>query len=144
MFVGKAKSVVKISVIEDDVAMGMGLVCVDCKHILIVALQETVTKLLSDLHSLFWCDFTGGKALYHVIGKDLCSSCACSSDGAEVLAYSCAVGSASIRVDIYAVDGLISVCDVSNCRADCCFDAMDRSNRQISPTSFFISVISSV
>ena len=45
-------------------------------------------------------DFTGGKALYHVVGKDLGASCSCVSDGSEVLACSCAIGSASIRVDI--------------------------------------------
>ena len=63
-------------------------------------IEITVTKLLSDLHSLFGRDFTGGKALNHVVGKDFGSSCALLSDGSEVLACSCAVGSASIRVDI--------------------------------------------
>ena len=38
VFVSEAESVVKISVVENDVAMGMGLVCVNGKDILIVAL----------------------------------------------------------------------------------------------------------
>ena len=76
------------------------LIMVDGYHILIIALEITVAQLLSDLHSLFGRNFTGGKALNHVVGKDLCSSCALLSDDSEVLACSCAVGSASIRVDI--------------------------------------------
>ena len=143
MLGGKAHTVIQICVVENDVTVQMRLIMVDGYHILIIAFQITVAQLLSDLHSLFGCDFARGKALYHVVGKDLCSSCACSSDGSEVLACSCAVGSASIRVDIYTVDGLISVCDVSDRCADCCPDRMDRSVCQISLTPLFISVISS-
>ena len=100
MLGGETESVIQICVIENDVAMQMRLIMVDGYHILIIAFQITVAKLLTDLHSLFGCDFTGGKALNHVIGKDLCASCSCVSDGSEVLACSCTVGSASIRVDI--------------------------------------------
>ena len=119
------------------------LIMVDGYYILIIALEITVAQLLSDLHSLFWCDFARGKALNHVVGKDLGSPCACSSDGSEVLACSCAIGSASIRVDIYTVDGLISVCDVSDRCADWCSDRMDRSVCQISFTPPLISAMSS-
>ena len=143
MFGRETKPIVKIGVVENDVAVQVRLIMVDGYHILIIALEITVTKLLSDLHSLFGRDFTGGKALYHVVGKDLCSSCACSSDGSEVLACSCTVASASIRVDIYTVDGLIISCDVSDRCADCCPDRMDRSVCQISLTPLFISSISS-
>ena len=100
MFVGKAKSVVKISVIEDDVAMGMGLVCVDCKHILIVALQETVAQLLTDLQGLFGCNFIRSKALNYVVCENLCSSCAVCSDCSEVGGSTSAVSSAGIRLHI--------------------------------------------
>ena len=53
----EAESVVKISVVENDVAMGMGLVCVNGKHILVVALQETVAQFLTNLQGLFGCNF---------------------------------------------------------------------------------------
>lgn len=123
--------------------MQVRLIMVDGYHILIIALEITVAQLLSDLHSLFWCDFARGKALNYVVCENLCSSCAVGSDGSEVGGSTDAVGSASIRVDIYTAPGLISVCDVSDRCADCCSDRMDRSVCQISFTPFFISVISS-
>ena len=143
MLGGKAQSVTQIGVIENHMTVQVVFIIVDGDNILIIALEITVAKLLSDLHSLFGSNFTGGKTLNHVIGKDLGASCSCVSDGSEVLACSCAVGSASIRVDIYTVDGLIISCDVSDRCADCCPDRMDRSVCQISFTPFFISVISS-
>ena len=143
MLGGETQSVIQIGVVENDVAMQVRLVMMNSNDILIIAFQITVAKLLSDLHSLFGRNFTGGKALYHVICEDLGAPCACGSDCSEVLACSCAVGSASIRVDIYTVDGLIISCDVSDRCADCCIDRMDRSVCQISFTPFFISVISS-
>ena len=100
MLGGEAQSVIQIGVIENHMTVQVVFIIVDGYHILIIAFQITVTQLLSNLHSLFWCDFARGKALNHVVGKDLGSPCACSSDGAEVLACSCTVGSASIRVDI--------------------------------------------
>ena len=100
MFISEAKSGVKISVIEDDVAMGMGLVCVDCKHILIVALQETVAQFLSDLQGLFGCHFIRSETLDYVVGKDFGAPCALLSDGSEVGGSSSAVGSAGIRLHI--------------------------------------------
>ena len=100
MLSSKTKPIVKIGIVENDMAMQVRLVMMNSNDILIIAFQITIAQLLSDLHSLFWCDFARGKALNHVVGKDLGSPCACSSDGAEVLACSCTVGSASIRVDI--------------------------------------------
>ena len=100
MLGGKAQTVIQIRIVENDMAMQVRLIMVDSYHILIIAFQITIAKLLSDLHSLFGRNFTGGKALNHVIGKDLGASCSCVSDGSEVLACSCAIGSASIRVDI--------------------------------------------
>ena len=100
MFISEAKSGVKISVIEDDVAMGMGLVCVDCKHILIVALQKSVGQFLTDLQGLFRCNFIGGETLDYVVGKDFGAPCALLSDGSEVGGNTDAVGSAGIRLHI--------------------------------------------
>ena len=100
MFISEAKSVVKISVIENDVAMGMGLVCVNGKHILVVALQKSVTQFLTDLQGLFGCNFIRGKALYYVMCENLCSSCAVGSNGSEVGGSTSAVGSAGIRLHI--------------------------------------------
>ena len=100
MFGRETKPIVKIGVVENDVAVQVRLIMVDGYHILIIAFQITIAKFLTDLHSLFRCDFARGKALNHVVGKDLGAPCACSSDGAEVLACPCAVGSASIRADI--------------------------------------------
>ena len=100
MLGGETQSVIQIGVVENDVAMQVRLVMMNSNDILIIAFQISVAQLLSDLHSLFWCDFARGKALNHVVGKDLCSPCSCVSDSSEVLACSCTVGSASIRVDI--------------------------------------------
>ena len=100
MFISEAKSVVKISVIEDDVAMGMGLVCVNGKDILIVALQETVAQLLTNLQGLFGCNFIRGKALYYVMCEDFGAPCSACSDGSEVGGSTDAVGSAGIRLHI--------------------------------------------
>ena len=100
MLGGETKPIVKIGIVKNDMAMQVVFIVVDSYHILIIAFQITVAKLLSDLHSLFGSDFAGGETLNHVVGKDLCSPCACSSDCSEVLACSCTVGSASIRVDV--------------------------------------------
>ena len=100
MLSGEAESVIQIGVVKNDMAMQVVFIVVDSDNILIIAFQITVAQLLSDLHSLFGRDFTGGKALNHVVGKDFGSSCALLSDGSEVLACSCAVGSASIRAEI--------------------------------------------
>ena len=100
MFISEAKSGVKISVIEDDVAMGMGLVCVDCKHILIVALQETVAQFLSDLQGLFGCHFIRSETLDYVVCEDFGAPCSACSDCSEVGGSSSAVGSAGIRLHI--------------------------------------------
>ena len=91
MFGSKTKPIVKIGIVENDVAMQVRLVMMNSNDILIIAFQITIAQLLSDLHSLFWCDFARGKALNHVVGKDFGSSCALLSDGAEVLACSCTV-----------------------------------------------------
>ena len=143
MLGGEAESIIQIGIVENYVAVQVISVIVDSDDILVIAFQITVTQFLSDLHSLFGCDFIGCKALYQVICKDLCASCSRVSDGLEIFACSCAVVSASIRVDIYTVDGLIDLCDVSNRCADCCPDRMDRSVCQISLTPLFISSISS-
>ena len=143
MLGGETQSVILICVVKNDMAMQVVFIVVNSYHILIIVLEITVAKLLSDLHSLSGRNFTGGKTLNHVISEDLGAPCACSSDCSEVLACSCTVASASIRVDIYTVDGLIISCDVSDRCADCCPDRMDRSVCQISFTPFFISVISS-
>ena len=100
MFVGKAESVVKISVIENDVAMSVGLVCVDGKHILIVALQKSVAQLLSNLQGLFGCHFIRSETLDYVVCEDLCSPCSACSDCSEVGGSTSAVGSAGIRLHI--------------------------------------------
>ena len=100
MLGGKAQTVIQICVVENDVAMQVRLVMMNSNDILIIAFQITVAQLLSDLHSLSGRNFTGGKTLNHVISEDLGAPCACSSDCSEVLACSCAIGSASIRVDI--------------------------------------------
>lgn len=100
MFVGKTKPVVEICVIENDVAMGMGLVCVNGKHILVVALQETVAQFLTDLQGLFGCHFIGGETLDYVVCEDLCSPCSTCSDCSEVGGSTDAVGSAGIRLHI--------------------------------------------
>ena len=100
MFGRETKPIVKIGVLENAVAVPVLLIMVDGYHILIIAFQITIAKFLTDLHSLFGSYFTGGETLYHVVGKDLCSPCACSSDGSEVLACSCAVSSAGIRLHI--------------------------------------------
>ena len=100
VFVGKAESVVKICVIENDVAMGMGLVCVNGKHILVVALQETVAQFLTDLQGLFGCHFIRSETLDYVVCEDLCSSCAVGSNGSEVGGSTSAVCSTGIRLHI--------------------------------------------
>jgi len=100
VFISEAKSVVKISVIEDDVAMGMGLVCVNGKHILVVALQKSVTQFLTDLQGLFRCNFIGGETLDYVVCEDFGASCAVCSDCSEVGGSTSTVGSAGIRLHI--------------------------------------------
>ena len=80
--------------------MGMGLVCVDGKHILVVALQKSVTQFLTDLQGLFGCYLVWCKTLDYVVCEDLCSSCAACSDGSEVGGSTSAVGSAGIRLHI--------------------------------------------
>ena len=100
MFVSKAESVVKIGVIENDMAMQMRSIIMNGKHILIVALQKSVAKLLSDLQGLFGCHFTGGEALDYVVCKDFGSPCALLSDCSEVGGSTSAVGSAGIRLHI--------------------------------------------
>jgi hypothetical protein len=63
MFGGETKPVIQICVVENDVTVQMRLIMVDGYHILIITFQIAVAKLLSDLHSLFGCDFAGGAKL---------------------------------------------------------------------------------
>ena len=70
------------------------------KHILIVALQKPVTQFLTDLQSLFRCNFIWGETLDYVVGKDFGASCAVCSDCSEVGGSTSAVGSAGIRLHI--------------------------------------------
>ena len=100
MFVGKTKPVVEICVIENDVTVQMLFIIMNRKHILIVALQETVAQFLSDLQGLFGCHFIRSETLDYVVCEDLCSSCAACSDGSEVGGSTDAVGSAGIRLHI--------------------------------------------
>ena len=100
MLGGKTQTVIQIGIVENDVAMQVRLIMVNSDNILIITFKIAVAKLLSNLHSLFGSNFARSETLYHVIGEDLCSPCSCVSDGSEVLACSCAIGSASIRVDI--------------------------------------------
>ena len=76
------------------------MVGVDCKHILIIAYQKSVTQFLSDLQGLFGCNFIWSKTLNYLVCEDLCPSCSIGSDGSEVGGCTSAVGSASIRLDI--------------------------------------------
>ena len=78
----------------------MGLVCVNSKHILIVALQKSVTQFLTDLQGLFGCNFIGSETLDYVVCEDLCSPCSDCSDCSEVGGSTSAVGSAGIRLHI--------------------------------------------
>ena len=100
VFVSEAESVVKIRVVENDVAMGMGLVCVNGKDILIVALQETVAQFLSDLQGLFGCHFIRSETLDYVVCENFGAPCAVCSDCSEVGGSTDAVGSAGIRLHI--------------------------------------------
>ena len=83
MFVGKAESVVEVCVVENDVTVQMLFIIMNRKHILVVALQETVAKFLSDLQGLFRCNFIRSETLNYVVCENLCSSCAVGSDGSE-------------------------------------------------------------
>ena len=100
MLSGETQSVIEVCVIENDVAMGMGFIYVNSKHILIIAFQKSVTKFLANLQSLFWCDFVRSKTLDYVMCKNGCPSCSAGSDGSEIFACSSAVGSAGIRLHI--------------------------------------------
>ena len=100
MFVGKAESVVEVCVVENDVTVQMLFIIMNRKHILVVALQKSVTQLLTDLQGLFRCNFIGGETLNYVVGKDFGASCAVCSDCSEVGGSTSAVGSASIRLHI--------------------------------------------
>ena len=100
MFVGKAESVVEVCVVENDVTVQMLFIIMNRKHILIVALQETVAQFLSDLQGLFGCHFIRSETLDYVVCEDLCSPCSTCSDGSEVGGCTSAVGSAGIRLHI--------------------------------------------
>lgn len=100
MFRCKAKSVIEVCIIENDVTMGMVFIGMNGDNILIIAFQKSVTQFLSDLQGLFGCDFIGSKALNYVMCEDLCPSCSVGSDGSEIFGCTSAVGSASIRADI--------------------------------------------
>ena len=100
VFVSKAETVVKIGVIENDMAMQVRFIIVNSENILIIALQKSVAKLLANLQCLFGCHFTGGEALDYVVCKDFGSPCALLSDCSEVGGSTSAVGSAGIRLHI--------------------------------------------
>ena len=100
MFIGKAKSVIQIGIIENDVAMQVRFIIVNSKHILVVALQETVAQFLTNLQGLFGCNFIRSKALNYVVCEDLCPSCSVGSDCSEVGGSTDTVGSAGIRLHI--------------------------------------------
>ena len=84
----KAQPVIQICIIENDMTMQVVFIIMNSDNILIIAFEITVTQFLSNLHSLFGCDFFGSKALYQVICEDLGAPCALLSDCSEVLACS--------------------------------------------------------
>ena len=100
MFVGKAESVVEVCVVKNDVTVQMLFIIMNGKHILVVALQKSVTQFLTDLQGLFRCNFIGGETLDYVVCEDFGASCAVCSDCSEVGGSTSAVGSAGIRLHI--------------------------------------------
>ena len=100
MLGSEAQSVIQICVVENDVTVQMLFIIMNGKHILVVALQETVAKFLSDLQGLFGCNFIRGKALYYVMCEDFGAPCSACSDGSEVGGSTDAIGSAGIRLHI--------------------------------------------
>ena len=100
LFVGKVESVVEVCVVKNDVTVQMLFIIMNGRHILVVALQKSVTQLLTDLQGLFRYNFIGGETLDYVVGKDFGAPCAACSDCSEVGGSSSAVGSAGIRLHI--------------------------------------------
>ena len=100
MFISEAESVVEVCVVENDVTVQMLFIIMNRKHILVVALQKSVTQLLTDLQGLFRCNFIRSETLDYVVCEDLCSPCSACSDCSEVGGSTAAVGSAGIRLHI--------------------------------------------
>ena len=132
--------------IEDDVIMTMPLVDVGSNHILILALEPFVRKLLSDFMSLFRRHFTDVKGLDQMTGKHLrhlhsllrrkvsrplkflCRRVACSAPEGR---------------NIEGIVGLLRVENIGNRLVYSSSDWLDFSNCHISPCLSFSSAISS-
>ena len=96
----ETQSVVEVCVVKNDVTVQMLFIIMNGKHILVVALQETVAQFLTNLQGLFGCNFIRSETLDYVVCEDLCSPCSACSDGSEVGGSTDAVGSAGIRLHI--------------------------------------------
>ena len=132
--------------IEDDVIMAMSLVDVCSNHILVLALEPFVRKLLSDFMSLFRCHFTDVKRLDQMTGKHLrhLHSLLYCKVSRPLKFFCCRVAcSASIGRNIEGIVRLLRVENIGKSLVYSSSDWLDFSNCHISPCLSFSSAISS-
>ena len=138
--------VYKVDGIEDDVIMAMPLVDVGSNHILILAFQPFICKLLADLMCLFRRDFSDIKRLDQVPGNYL-RHLHSLLDGkvARPLKFFCRsiAGSTPKRGNIELVIRLLRIKDVGKRLVYSSPDWLDFSNCHISFCLSFSSVTSS-
>jgi len=76
---------VEIHIVHYHMVMHMRVVYMDGKNILILIVEKSLAKLLSDKQCPFGSNFTGGERLYYVLALALASSCAdCLPDVSEL------------------------------------------------------------
>ena len=84
----------------------------DCKEILILALEKYLAKLLADFQCSLRCDLPRFKALDIVLREDGIQSRSTSSDGFKILACLCRIRAAPVCEYEPAVVGLFGICDI--------------------------------
>lgn len=132
--------------IEDDVIMAMPLVDVGSNHILVLALEPFVRKLLPDLVSFFRRHFTDVKGLDQMTGKHLrhlYSLLYCKVSRPFKFLRCGIAGSATIGSDIELVICFLRIKNVCESLVHSSSDWLDFSNRHISACLSFSSATSS-
>ena len=109
----KSLSVPHTYIIEYTMYVYVAFVGMDCKEILILALEKFLAKLLADFQCSLRCDLARFEALNIVLREDGIQSRSASSDGFKILACLCRIRAAPVCEYEPAVVGLFRIGDIS-------------------------------
>ena len=108
----KSPAVYTIGVIENAVEVGMFLVDMASHKILILAFEELLTYLLTELQGSLRCDLPRLETHDEVLGEDCASACSVRPYFFIVTVSLFRISAATLREDQSAVIRLFGICDI--------------------------------